>query len=145
MIKAIIFDWRLTLVDEDRKLFPYSKKVLNELQSKYKLAVISRARTDNIETRLKQIGEIGHYFNVIAADKEKTREQYLECIERLGVKPENTLIVDDRAFLGIKIGNQLGCQTAWINQGAYADELPNEETGKPTHIINSIEDLLEIL
>lgn len=63
----------------------------------------------------------------------------------MGVKPENTLVVDDRTVRGIQIGNHLGCQTAWIQSGQYSGETPNSETGEPTYRINSVEDLLKIL
>ena len=145
MIEAIIFDWIGTLYERGRGLFPCSEQILERLHKKYKLAVISKTVSDNIETRLKQINEIRHYFDIIIADTEKTAEQYIECIQKLKVKPKNTLVVDDRTNRGIQIGNRLGCQTAWIQEGEYAHETPNEETGEPTYRIKSIENLLEIL
>ena len=144
-IEAIIFDWAGTLYEKNKGLFPYSKKVLQELKSKYKLAVISKAVSDSVETRVKQINEIGHYFEVIFVDIDKTKKQYIECIRQLKTKPENTLVVDDRTLRGIKIGNNLGCQTYWIKNGEYSSEIPNQETGEPTKIIKSVEDLLRIL
>jgi len=66
-------------------------------------------------------------------------------MKRLNVRPENTLAVDDRADRGIQIANRLGCLTAWIQQGKYANITPNEETGEPTYRIDSVEDLLTIL
>jgi len=145
MLESIIFDWVGTLYERGKRLFPYSERVLKELKPKYKLALISKAVSDNVETRLKQINEIRHYFDVIIADINKTPEQFMECMGRLRVRPENTLVVDDRTDRGIIIGNRLGCQTAWIQEGEYAHETPNEETGEPTYRINSIKDLLEIL
>jgi len=145
MLESIIFDWVGTLYERSKGLFPYSERVLKELHQKYKLAVISKAVSDNVETRLQQINEIRHYFDVIIADIEKTAEQYIECVQKLKVKPENVLVVDDRTDRGIMIGNRLGCQTAWIQEGEYAHETPNEGTGEPTYRIKSIKDLLEIL
>ena len=146
MIEAIIFDWVGTLYQFDGKgLFPYSEGVLRKLHPRYKLAAISKAVSDNVENRLSQINELRHYFSVVIADADKTSEQFIECMRKLNVKSEKTLVVDDRSVRGIKIGNELGCQTAWITQGKYSHELPNEETGQPTYRINSVEDLLEIL
>lgn len=145
MLEAIIFDWVETLYERDKGLFFYSERVLKELHQKYKLAVISKAVSDNVETRLKQINEIRHYFDVIIADIDKTPKQFIECMRKLRVKPKNALVVDDRTDRGIMIGNRLGCQTAWIQEGEYAHKTPNEETGEPTYRINSIKDLLEIL
>ena len=145
MIEVIIFEWVGTLYDKNKKdLFPYSERILRELHPRYKLAVISKAVSNNVETRLKQMSEIGQYFDFIVADTDKTPEQFIECMRRLNVRPENTLVVDDRTIRGIIIGNKLGCQTAWIQNGEYAHEIPNGETGEPTYRINSIEDLLTI-
>src|SRR3989338_1961096 len=127
-IEAVIFDWVGTLYERNKGLFPFTKRVLRTLHPKYKLAVISKAVSDNVETRLQQIKEIQGYFEVIIADADKTNQHYLRCIQRLKVKPENTLVVDDRTVRGIKIGNELGCKTAWIRQGEYAHEAPNKET-----------------
>ena len=146
MIEAIIFDWVGTLYQFGGKgLYPYSESVLKKLHSKYKLAVVSKAVPDIVNLRLKQINEIKKYFDFIIVDTDKTPEQFKECMRKLNVEPKNILVVDDRAFKGIKIGNQLGCQTYWIRNGKYSDELPNVETGQPTKIINSVEDLLTII
>lgn len=146
MIKAVIFDWVGTLYQfGGMGLFSYSEKVLQELRPRYKLAVISKADSDNVKNRLKQINSIKNYFNVIIADIDKTPAQYIECMKKLKVKPKNVLVVDDRMDRGIQIGNKLGCKTAWIKNGKYSDMVPNEETGQPTYIINSVEDLLTIL
>ena len=146
MIKAIIFDWVGTLYQFRRKgLFPYSEMVLRKLYPKYKLAVISNALPEDLERRSEQIKEIKKYFDVAIVDTGKTQEQFMECMRKLGVKPENTLVVGDNTIREIKIGNQLGCQTYWIKNGKHADEIPNEKTGQPTRIINSVEELLNIL
>lgn len=124
-VEAIIFDWVGTLYQfGGTGLFPYSERILQELQPHYRLAVISKAVSANVENRLKQIAEIKKYFEVIIADVDKTPEQFKLCMEKMGVKPEKTLIVDDRTVRGIQIGNDLGCQTAWIQRGQYANEYP---------------------
>lgn len=146
MIEAIIFDWVGTLYQfGGNGLFAYSERVLKELQPKYKLALISKAVSDNVETRIGQIKEVKEYFGFTLVDTDKTQEQFIECMKRLEVKPENTLVVDDRIDRGIQIGKQLGCMTALIQKGKYADITPNEDTGEPTYRINSVEDLLNIL
>jgi len=145
MIEAIIFDWIGTLYQFGGKgLFSYSERVLTKLKEKgYKLAVISKALPEDIEERKKQINEIRSYVDYILVDTEKTREQFLDCIKTLRTTPSKTLVVDDRSIRGIQIGNQIGCETAWIHNGKYSHEMPNEETGAPYYIIDSVEDLLK--
>ena len=145
-IEAIIFDWVGTLYQFGEKgLFPYSEKVLQRLKPRYKLAVISKAVSDNIMTRIKQVRKIKKYFKVIFVCNGKTSTQFIECMRKLNVRPENTLVVDDRVDGGIQIGNRLGCQTYWIRNGKYSEIIPNEETGQPTKTIKSVENLLTIL
>ena len=146
-IKGIIFDWIGTLaINSKDGLFHYSEDVIRRLSGKYNLSLISIAGF-GVEKRKQEIEESGltKYFERIIVDTIKTEEQYLECIERMRTTPETTLLVDDRVVRGIAIVNRLGCQTYWIKNGKYSHELPNEETGQPTKIINSVEDLLYLL
>ncbi len=145
MIEAIIFDWIGTLYQFGGKgLFPYSERVLTKLRERgYKLAVISKALPEDIEARKKQIDEIRSYVDYILVDTEKTREQFLNCIKILRTIPSKTLVVDDRSIRGIHIGNQIGCETAWIQNGKYSHEIPNDKTGFPKYLIDSVEDLLK--
>ena len=145
-IEAIIFDWVGTLYQFGGKgLFPYSERVLQELKPRYKLAAISKAVSNNDETRLGQMNGVKQYFEFILADTDKTPEQFIECMKHLNVRPENTLVVDDRVDRGIQIANKLGCKTAWIQRGQYSYITPGKDTGEPTYRINSVEDLLKIL
>lgn len=146
-IEGIIFDWIGTLaINSKDGLFPYSKNVIERLSKNYKLSLISIAGF-GVDKRKREIEDSGllSYFNHILIDTEKTEEQYLECMRKMETIPETTLVVDDRTVRGIAIGNRLGCFTYWIKNGRYSHELPNEETGQPTKIINSVEDLLSLL
>jgi len=146
MIEGIIFDWVQTLSKGSRELFPYSEKVLRKLKPKYKLGLVSLAGHGN-NKRWEDIEATGvkHYFDSIIIDVVKNAEMYLRCIKEMETTPKTTAIVDDRTVRGIKIGNELGCQTYWIKNGPYSHETPNEKTGKPTYVINSVEDLLKLL
>lgn len=84
-------------------------------------------------------------FDSVIVDTVKTPEQYLECINDMGTTPNKTAVVDDRTVRGVQIGNKLGCITFWVCAGKYAHEKPNQETGQPTYIITSVEELLELL
>ena len=146
MIKGIIFDWVETLSEGSRKPFSYSEKVLKELKPKYKLGLVSLAGHGNNERREDiKISGLKSYFCSVIIETIKNSEMYLRCMKEMGTIPKTTAIVDDRTVRGIKIGNELGCETFWVKRGPYENELPNEETGQPTHIIKSVEDLLTIL
>jgi FMN phosphatase YigB (HAD superfamily) len=146
MEKAIIFDWVGTLYKFGKKgLFDYSEKVLTEMQKDYRIAVISRASHEDLKMRMRQISKLSNCLDLVIVDTYKSQKQFRECIESLHTNPKNTLIVGDRAYSEIRIGNKMGCKTAWIQNGKYAHELPNKKSGKPTYIIDSVENLLKVL
>ncbi len=145
-MNAIIFDWIGTLYERNKGLFPYTKKVLEYLKPKYKLGIVTFSK-NGIYDREEQLKESGilDYVDIAIICTEKTNDIYFRCMHELKVTPKSTIIVDDRTKRGIAVGNKLGCETYWIQKDEYANELPNKETGEPTHKINSIEDLLNFL
>jgi len=143
---GIIFDFRGTLVDCDYNIFEGVKETLQELKNRdYKLGLISTHK--NIEERkiIIQATGIAHLFDVIIVDSEKTIEHFKKCMNKLGVIPATTAVVDDRTIRGVKDGNALGCTTFWIQRGKYENELPDEKTGEPTRRIDKASELLNYL
>ena len=147
MIKGIIFDWRGTLADRNHHPFPFTKKVLERLKVKYRLGLISAAGKNNVSQRKKILdsSDLLPLFDSVIVTENKNEIHFLQCMQELNIIPQNTAIVDDRTIRGIKIGNKHGCQTYWIKKGFFENELPNAETGQPTQIIDTIEDLLKYL
>ncbi|MFC1775213.1 HAD family hydrolase [Nanoarchaeota archaeon] len=145
-IDGIIWDWIGTIYERNKGLYPWSRKVLVGLKQHYRFGLVTIAK-HGILKRREELEETGvlHLFDSVIIDTIKTPEHYLRCMREMGTAPERTAIVDDRTIRGIKIGNQLGFPTFWIQKGEYALEIPNEETGDPTYRINTIEDLLELL
>lgn len=146
MNPAVIFDWIGTLYERDKGPYPYSETVLLALKGRYKLGLISIASRGE-DARRKEVETSGllKFFDAVIIGGAKTKESFLQCMEMMGANPQSTAIVDDRTIRGIKIGNDLGCKTFWIQKGDYSRELPNEDTGQPTFKIDSIEDLLRYL
>lgn len=147
MNKGIAFDWVGTLYKRDRGLFSDSERVLCELKQRgYRLGLVSLAK-GGVEKRNQELESSGlkPLLDVVIIEETKGTEQYLRCMEALGTTSQTTTVVDDRTIRGIQIGNQLGCQTIWIQTGEYAHEAPTLQTGEPTHRIDSLEQLLDIL
>ena len=147
MAQGIIFDYIGTVSAGSKGgLYPYTLEVLKALKPKYKLALMSLAGR-GIERRRQDLEEEGiiDYFDSVVIDTYKTPEHFVQCMREMGVSPKDTIVVGDRTAREIKIGNELGCRTIWIQKGDYSHETPNEETGEPTMKINTIEDLLDIL
>tara|TARA_Y100000310_G_C20634498_1_gene790460 strand:- start:1167 stop:1607 length:441 start_codon:yes stop_codon:yes gene_type:complete len=146
MIKGIIFDWVGTLYKRNTGLFSDSVNVLETLKPRYKLGLVSLAG-QGIPQRIEDIKETGiwDYFDSIVINTEKEKKQFLQCINEMGTTPKSTLVVGDRTIREIRVGNQLGCKTYWIQKGDYANQPPTKETGKPTGTIKNLKDILKFL
>ena len=147
MTKGIIFDWIGVLsAGSNGGVYNFAEKVLQRLKNSYKLGLVSLAGFGN-KRRMQGIDESGlkKYFDSIVIDTTKTSQHYLRCMSEMNVSPLQTLIIDDRIVRGIKIGNEIGCQTCWVMEDKYLDEIPNEETEEPTFRIKSIKDIFEVI
>ncbi len=152
VIKAIIFDWGRTLYDSDaKKEFLDAEEVLKYCQDHaYRLAVVSltsQHSNSTLDERGLQIEKsfLRKYFEVALvtdADKDKLFD---EIVKKFGLPREQVVIVDDRIVRGIRYGTRHGHPTVWLQKGKFAQELPNLETGQPTHTIHELGELLEII
>ncbi|MBI2607701.1 MAG: hypothetical protein HYW51_02665 [Candidatus Doudnabacteria bacterium] len=50
-----------------------------------------------------------------------------------------------RTVRGIQYANRHGHPSIWIQQGKFAHELPDSETGQPTYTITDLRELKQIL
>ncbi|MFA4975338.1 MAG: HAD family hydrolase [Candidatus Paceibacterota bacterium] len=152
-IKAIIFDWGRTLYDVDnKKEISDSEDVLLYCKQKgYKMCVASLARPltgDSVEERKKQIenSSLGRYLDMLEVSDVKEKDEMLDnLVKKINVSRDEILFVDDRIVKSIKYGNKNGHPTAWLQAGPFANELPNDETGIPTFIIETLSELKNII
>ncbi|MDD5050524.1 MAG: HAD hydrolase-like protein [Candidatus Pacebacteria bacterium] len=145
----IIFDWGRTLYDaENADLFPDTIEILEYLKNKYRLAIVSLAKKDGDIERRKAIvkeKDLEKYFEYIAFTDEDKDALYEKTVHQFKMKPEKTVIIDDRMFRGIQWGNKFGATTIWLQKGKFENELANEETGLPTFTIKNLKELRTIL
>ena len=149
MIKGIIFDWRGTLYDPKKEqLYPSSAAVLEHVKPHYTLGLVTLIHLPTrVAGRWLEIDRTGvlPYFNGLMIDYKKTPWHYQQCMQEMGTTANETAIVDNHLIRGIKIGNQLGCKTYWVQQGEFAHEVPSPERGQPDVVIDTVEDLLKLL
>ena len=134
-----------TLYEREKGLFPYTREVLAELHPEYKIGLISKRREPKMG--FEELGKLSLdiYFDSVIIARRKTPIEFKKCLDELGIAPADTLVVGDRTIREIRIGNQLGCTTYWINTGEHSSELPNKKTGQPSYTISSVKDLLLLL
>ena len=145
MIEGIIFDWIGVLYQRGKGVLPEASKILQSLKRRHVLGLVTQAQNYVERNAELERSNLHSLFKAVFIDPEKNQDLYRRCIQGLGLTPEKVAIVDDRMVRGIKIGNQLGCTTFWLQKGEYAHELPNTETGDPTYRIHSLDDLLDEL
>jgi FMN phosphatase YigB (HAD superfamily) len=150
-IKAIIFDWGRTLFDVDaNKEYSDAKEILSYLKQKdYKICIASLVRANTTIKERKQQIETSSFYKYIdlveLSDSKEKDEMFNNIIQKLNIPKEEILLVDDRVVKSIKYGNKNGHPTVWFQNGLFANELPNEDTGNPTFIIHSLFELKEII
>jgi FMN phosphatase YigB (HAD superfamily) len=148
MQKVILFDWGRTLYDPETKdLFPGVTTLLGTLSLRYALAIVCLATDGDYERRRRVMRESGIeplFRGIYMADEGKD-ELYERALKELGYRAEDAVVVDDRAVRGIRWGAQRGAQTVWVCRGKFAEERPTAETGYPTHTIQDITELSQIL
>ncbi len=145
-INAILFDCD-GLQHSERRISPYSENILKGLYPKYKLAMFSIINFDkfyNNEIRILQRNGTRNYFEVIKTNKNQPIERYMQCLNKLGVKAEEALLVVEN-FDEIKIADKFGFQTYFIQNESSADEFQNEENEQSINKIKSVDELLRIL
>lgn len=129
-------------------LYPNTRKILEQLSQKYNLGIIAN-QVSGAESRLDNWG-IGKCFDVVVASSEEGCEKpdariFLKALERAGCKPNEAVMVGDRLDNDIVPAKNLGMKTVWVRQGFAKYRNITDENEQPDFIIESIDDLLEIL
>jgi 4-nitrophenyl phosphatase len=70
-------------------------------------------------------------------------EMYRFALERMGVEPQNTIVVGDRLETDIAGGQALGCLTALVLSGVTSPETAHSWTPAPDWIIPDLDTLLK--
>jgi len=150
--KAIIFDWGRTLYDsETKKEFLEAEDILALCKERgYRLALVSLVTIHanaTLDERKNQIANspLRKYFEIVAITDTDKDKSFDGIVRQLNLSREEILIIDDRTVRGIRYGNLKNHPTVWLQQGKFANELPNEKTGRPTFTIRSLEELVNII
>ncbi len=146
-IKAVIFDWGRTIYDkENEALFPETKETLGYCSKKYPLAIVSLAVDNDIEGRFSKLDryDIRKYFKLALFHISDKDSLFRNAVGNLGCSPEEVAVVDDR-MRRLAWPIKHGCTVLWLCRGKFANELPDEASGKPTHTISSLDEVKKIL
>jgi len=147
-ICAVIFDWGRTLWDSEKGcLFSDATATVRLLSQAYALTLVGLASDGEVGRRYALVRATGleRLFAVVLFAPDRKDRLCDEALARLHCPPQAVAIVDDRAVRGIRWGNRCGATTVWVRRGKFADELPTDDTGMPTHTITSLSELPAVL
>ncbi len=149
MAKAIIFDWRRTLFDDDSGYeFPEAEGILQSCKSKgLRLATVSLVSKENEEKRRKEIenSKLRKYFDMALVTSVDKAPLFEEVRKTFSFSKNEICIIGDRIKDEIQIGIKNGYFTIWLRKGKFANDAPTKKTENPNHIILKLNELLEFL
>ena len=164
LIRAVFFDLGDTLIAEESmpgkhlweaealQKLPHLDEVLAELKQRgFKLGVITNtvtSREEHVRIALRKI-DCEQYFDVVITSVDmgcnKPDEKiFSTALKRLGVKPEEAVMVGDRIETDIAGGNRIGIKTVLFRWNKRYPEKITSQEEKPTHRIKSLGELLKI-
>ncbi|SOD42014.1 HAD family hydrolase [Nitrosovibrio sp. Nv4] len=131
------------------QLYPDVKRVLNELQASYRLALISDAQSCYALPEIRAVGLTGYFNPIIISSHHGFRKPdqrlFKKALERMGLEPSEVISVGNDMFRDTYGANLLGIKTIFIdsNQGAksYDEVAPNYRVQRFDEILTGIASL----
>jgi len=120
--------------------------ILDELKKSYKLLLLTNGSPDLQQEKLDGVPELIPYFDsiVISGDfgeGKPSSKLFAHAMERIGIAPEEGIMVGDKLTTDILGANRIGMTSVWINRhGAVR----NDEI-VPSHEIKSLTELFGLL
>jgi putative hydrolase of the HAD superfamily len=165
LIRAVFFDLGDTLIAEESmpgkhlweatalQKLPHLDEVLAELKQRgYKLGIITNtvtSREEHVRIALRKIG-CEKYFDAVVTSvdmgcNKPDKKIFSTALKRLGVKPEEAVMVGNQVLTDVVGGNRIGMKTILLKWNQRFPEKITSPEEQPTHIIKSLEDLPRIL
>jgi len=144
MIKTIIFDWKRTLYDPDKRtLIKGSIELLGFLKSKRISMVLMGKGGKDMYQEVSRLGVKNYFNHVIFAEGTKDPKVFIPHIS--STDPGKTVFIGDRTRSEPEIGKKLGAKTIWVKQGKFANEESEDSSLQPDHTVTSLTSCLQFL
>ena len=129
------------------KLYESVPDVLSVLHGKYKLGIIANQSLGTQE-RIDNWG-IGKYFDVVMASAEAGCAKpdlkiFTAALNKAGCAPADAVMIGDRLDNDIIPAKKLGMKTVWVRQGYAIYQTINDDSNRPDHIVDSIDELIPL-
>ncbi len=129
--------------------FPGVIPTLLTLKERYRLGMISNGLAVKQWEKLIGLG-IHHMFDVVATTEEvgydkPQKEIFLFATEKLGLSPEECVMVGDRLDTDVLGGNLAGMRTVYLKRGKYGADKPETKEQTPDFEIDDFTEITEVL
>jgi ribonucleotide monophosphatase NagD (HAD superfamily) len=149
MKEAVIFDYNRTLVRGEETppiFFPETTSVLKILKDRgIKMAVVSVGENPSQRLQEFELLRLADYISVFKIVGKDERKDLQPVLDELQVEAKACVVVGDRIKKEITEGNRVGATTVWLQQGKFAEELPETSEETPDFIIKTLSQLVPIL
>lgn len=126
--------------------YPDTRPVLDDLGSRYKLAVITGGR--NGRTKLDRLGLTRHFDAVVVtADGSSTKHDatpFREALDMLSADPTDAVYVGDRPGLDFPRPNDLGMHTVRLRRGTFKDA-DADGPAEPDRTVETLAELPDVI
>ena len=121
-------------------------QVLDALKGSYKLLLLTNGSPDLQQEKLLGVPELTPYFDeiIISGDFGKGKPDasiFRHALERLGIEPEDGIMVGDKLTTDILGANTIGMTSVWVNRSGRT----RTEDIVPSHEISRLDELLPLL
>lgn len=115
-----LFDSYQEIYEKNWKTFDDAEEVLDELKTKYKLAIVSNGNSMQQRKKIKLTG-LDKYFKDIFISEEvgyakPQKEIFLTACKAINVKPENAVMIGDKYKVDIEGSINAGLNAIWVNR-----------------------------
>ena len=137
-------------VKAETTIFPETERVLENLRTEYKVALITNTQGQKITNahRISEFPELERFFDVIIVAGEDgippkpDPKPFLLCLEQLEVDPGQAVYVGDDWRNDICGARDIGMQPIWLKHHSVNRTWPTGDAGVP--VITNLEKLLEL-
>ena len=138
------------IVQKSMKLFPETLSVLDKLNKKYRLGMITNSQKDGSTRALDsdQYTRMAEYFDeiIISAEGDIPAKPdpfpFKMMLERLGVSPDEAVFIGDDLRVDIEGSLNAGIRAVWLKHYSVKRNWPETDLDIP--VIDNLEKLLEI-
>ncbi len=129
------------------KLYEGTPSLLSALHGKYKLGIIAN-QAPGTQERIDNWG-IGKYFDVVMASAEAgcakpDKKIFTMALDKAGCDASEAFMIGDRLDNDIIPAKKFGMKTVWVRQGYAVYQTIDDESKRPDHVVDSIDELTEI-